>query len=98
MVVLLIVLGVIAVLLLLGGLYAYLQAFYAGGSKKNISGYFENNESFKNAKDNIKAMSADIDNCPSEDVYIKSYDGISLFAKYYHIKDGAPPSNTYARV
>jgi fermentation-respiration switch protein FrsA (DUF1100 family) len=33
---------------------------------------------------------AEIEKIPYETVQIKSYDGLTLYAKYYHLKDGAP--------
>ena len=80
----------LAIGLLLGGLYAYVQAFFSKGSKKNVNKYFEQNESFQNAKDNMKRMQEDVLSCPFEEIYIKSFDGTKLFGRYYHINDGAP--------
>ena len=73
-----------------GSYYAYRQAFYAKGSKKNIKGYFENNISFQKSKDEYEKLVEEIEAHPFEDVYIKSHDGLMLHAKYYHIEDGAP--------
>lgn len=87
--------GIIILSLLLlgilgGGLFAYLQAFYARGSKEKINGYFKDNEELKNARSEMDRLISMVDNAPFEEVYIKAYDGIKLYAKYYHIKDGAP--------
>lgn len=73
-----------------GGLYAYKQAFYAGGSKENINDYFNKNEDLKRSKEQIALMMSQIDECPSEDVYITAFDGTELYARYYEIKEGAP--------
>ena len=73
-----------------GAYYAYRQAFYARSGKKNIKGYFEKNISFQKAKDEVEQMIAEIDASPYESVFVKSYDGTRLFAKYYHKEDGAP--------
>lgn len=73
-----------------GAYYAYRQAFYARGSKKNIKGYFEKNVSFQKAKDEVERMITELDACPYEEVYVKAHDGIRLFAKYFHTKDGVP--------
>lgn len=83
-------LGAGAIGLASGGYLAYRQAFYAKGSKQNIKGYFENNVSFKNAKDGLEKLIAEANACPFEGIYIKSFDNLTLYAKYYHIKDGAP--------
>lgn len=80
----------IPLVFLLSGLYAYMQAFYAGGGKKNVNKYFENNESYQRAKPDIDRLIKEIEVQPFEEVYIKAYDGVKLFGRYYHTKDGAP--------
>ncbi|MBO5312555.1 MAG: alpha/beta hydrolase [Clostridia bacterium] len=73
-----------------GGLYAYFQAFYAKAGKENVEDYFKNNESFQNAKGEMDALINEVKSIPFEEVYIKSYDGLRLYGRYYHIRDGAP--------
>ena len=90
MIAFLIILSSLVLLLLLGGFYAYHQAFYRGGSKKNVKEYFDKNETFQSSLEQIKLMIADIDSCHSEDVYIKSYDGTLLYAQYFHLGDNFP--------
>ncbi|MCF0116935.1 MAG: alpha/beta hydrolase, partial [Bacilli bacterium] len=46
----------------------------------------------KYGEDRMKSMVDEMNSYHYEDVYIKSFDGINLHAKYYHIKDGAPIS------
>ena len=90
MVVFLVCLGILALTILLGGLYAYMQAFYAKAGKENIDTYFGENEDYQRAKQEMARLIDEMDKCPSEEVYIKAHDGVKLFALYYHIKDGAP--------
>lgn len=90
MVVFLICAGVLLLALLLGGLYAYMQAFYAKAGKENIDTYFGENEEYQRAKKEISYLVSQLDECDCEEIYIKAYDGVTLFARYYHIKDGAP--------
>lgn len=90
MIVFLICLGAFALIVLLGGLYAYMQAFYAKAGKENIDTYFGENEEYQNAKQAISRLVSEMDECASEEIYIKAHDGVKLFALYYHIKDGAP--------
>ena len=90
MVIILLVIGIIALALLLGGLYAYKEAFYAKGSKRNVSGYFEKNERYQSSKDEINSLVCQLDLFNSEEVNIKAYDGAMLYARYYHIADKAP--------
>ncbi len=44
----------------------------------------------KIGKERIHRLISDILDTPYETVKITSYDGLELFAKYYHFKDGAP--------
>lgn len=90
MVILFAVLGVVILTILLGGLYAYVQAFYAKAGKKNINAYFDNNESFKNAKGEMDRLISELRAVPYESIYIKAYDGVRLFGRYYHTRNGAP--------
>ncbi len=48
-----------------------------------LAGFDEFNHVMKPLIDEISAT-------PCEDIYIKSRDGITLYARYYHIADGAP--------
>ena len=80
----------ILLIIVLGGLYAYFEAFYAKAGKKNINKYFENNQSFITAKPDIKKLVEMMDALPFEEIFIEAYDGVRLYGKYYHIKDGAP--------
>ena len=90
MVILFIAVGVAILGVLIGGLYAYIQAFYAKAGKKNINAYFDNNVSFASAKDEMDRLINRVKAMEFEDIFIKAYDGVKLYAKYYHIKDGAP--------
>ena len=85
-----IIFSVLILALLAGGLYAYLQAFYSGGSKEKINEYFKKNESYQAAKESLNALISKVDERPCEDVYTESYDKLLLHARYYHVKDGAP--------
>lgn len=41
-------------------------------------------------KSRILSMVREMEALPYEQVYITSYDGLRLFGRYYHVKDGAP--------
>ncbi len=73
-----------------GAIFAYLNAFYAKGSKKKINDYFKDNEELSKARSEMERLISLMDATPFEEVYIKAYDGVKLYAKYYHIQDGAP--------
>lgn len=86
----LIVLSLLILVAVFGGLYAYLEAFYARAGKKNINMYFEGNQSFADAKPEMTRLVELLDSAPMEEIYINSLDGLKLYGRYYHIKDGAP--------
>lgn len=90
MIVALIVLLLISLSLLGGGLYAYRQAFYSKGSKKNVNKYFEKNEAYQSSKETVNAMCDDIDKCQCEEIYINAFDNTRLYARYFHISENAP--------
>ena len=41
-------------------------------------------------KSRILSMVREMEELPYEPVYITSHDGLRLFGRYYHVKDGAP--------
>lgn len=87
----LIVVAVVIVCILALSFYTYFIAFYS--SKKNRGKILDNPPQYENitkrSVDIIKIYN-DMASLVSEQIYIKSYDGITLAGKYHHIKDGAP--------
>lgn len=83
------VLGIIFVFVFLASLYAYKSAFWSGGGASQVREYFKKDK-FSPIENKISTLVAIIDGDAYEDVYIQAYDGVTLHAKYYHFKSGAP--------
>ena len=68
---------------------AYHRAFYC---KKD--GYkspeIMKGEQYDAARPTMHALIAELEPIPYEEVYISSSDGLRLFGRYYHVRDGAP--------
>ena len=84
-----VVLGLIAIALAFS-YYAYRKAFYNPKGRVEDFTVLPEGEHFLSAKDKMFALMEELKKIPFEWVKITSYDGLTLYAKYYHIKDGAP--------
>ena len=86
----LIAFGIVLILVFLISLIAYLMAFYS--SKKRKSNVYEipEDECSESAKNFIKQMVNEMQGRSFEEVWITSFDGLSLYGRYYHFKDNAP--------
>lgn len=86
------ILAVLIVGLLIGSLYAYIQAFYSPkiGKRKPNALDFLSKEDYKEVKEVMIKLTERINAIAFEEIRIKSYDGLELFGRYYHVKDGAP--------
>ena len=83
--------GVVLVLaLFFGSLIAYLMAFYQTNKQKNKEIALPNSEQYKEAAPFMNSMVAELLKEPFEEIYIESFDGLKLYGRYYHRKDGAP--------
>ncbi|MBE6731211.1 MAG: alpha/beta hydrolase [Ruminococcaceae bacterium] len=83
--------GVVLVLVLFfGSLIAYLMAFYQTGKQKNKELSLPNSEQYKEAAGPMNEMVQELLKEPFEEIYIESFDGLKLYGRYYHRKDGAP--------
>ena len=88
---LLLILAAILFLILLIAYITYRIAFYASPKKRGEvltlpqdAGYSEEVRSY------LKELLADMEHRPCETVSIQSFDGLPLYARYYHFCDGAP--------
>lgn len=81
---------VVGALILLGTYYTFRKTFYYRAPKQIDMHSF----TFVKNGDKVEAVvGKDIDrlaNAPCEVVRIKSYDGLTLTGRYYHVEDGAP--------
>ena len=89
MVFLYIAIGVI-LLMLIGSFCGYFVAYYSPSKRKVQTLAHFDGEKQKEARNHIKELISYVNEISYEDVYIKSYDGASLYGRYYHTKDGAP--------
>ena len=89
MIFLYIAIGVI-LLMLIGSFCGYFVAYYSPSKRKVQALAHFDSEKQKEARNHIKELISYVNEISYEDVYIKSYDGASLYGRYYHTKDGAP--------
>lgn len=83
--------GIALVLILFfGSLIAYLMAFYQTNKQKNKELSLPNSEQYKEAAGPMNEMVQELLKEPFEEIYIESFDGLKLYGRYYHRKDGAP--------
>ncbi len=86
----LLILAALLGLILLGSYYAYRTAFYAPLSKRAKLDDPLMGDQYDEVADNIHRISHIMEKAPFERISIQSFDGTTLFGRYYHIKDGAP--------
>lgn len=89
----LIILGTIVVLFVIPMLcisfYAYRRTFYM--PKKRVDNSHKLPSHLENqTREKMLALVDELMELPFEEIYIKSFDGLKLFGRYYHVKDGAP--------
>lgn len=79
------------ILLLLAGLcvYCFMYCFYAANKKEDIYRSSMGTQ-YLAVKDEIIAITKRMAEVPFESVTVTSFDGLTLFGRYYHQKDGAP--------
>ena len=70
--------------------YCYRRIFYAAPKKKNGPIKLPSGEQYEVNRDKMLSLIDEMRAIPFETVYITSFDGLKLAARYYHVKDGAP--------
>ncbi len=85
-----IVIGVLAVLILLGAFITYRMAFFADQKKRDVTRVIPNDEQYGPYREKMLGFIDELDARPYERVWIIARDGKKLSAKYYHQADGAP--------
>ena len=83
----LIVIAVLAILTVAAAYGAYLKTFHAR-RKRDV--YYMPKQLPKEIADRTRALIRAFETVPFEEVEILSHDGLRLFARYYHVADGAP--------
>lgn len=79
----------IAALILGGSYYSYRIAFHAPDENRNKRPSVEG-DLYDAYRPRMRELFRNLSDRPYEEVRIQSRDGLSLFARYYHIRDGAP--------
>lgn len=83
------VLGVLLLSVLIASYYAYKSAFWSRGSAKQVKEYFKK-DCFSPLEEKIATLVNEVEGDAFEDMYVTSYDGLKLHARYYEFKKGAP--------
>ena len=78
----------LAVLSLL--LYCYRECFYSPLPRRDNPHELPKGSQYQRNRDYMQKLISDFEAVPFEEVYIRSYDGARLFARYYHRTDDAP--------
>ncbi|MBE6765224.1 MAG: alpha/beta hydrolase [Ruminococcaceae bacterium] len=71
-------------------IYAYKTAFYISPRKKFEPFTLPDDEQYRSAKAVISELMTELEAIDFEQVFIKTFDGKKLAARYYHVRDGAP--------
>lgn len=79
----------VAAVLLGGSYYAYRIAFFSPADGRENTPEIQGTI-YESYRDRLAQMFRTLRNRPYEPVTIQSYDGLTLFARYYHTADGAP--------
>lgn len=69
--------------------YIYRRTFYCARGEGDPFEVFEHSP-YREHKDGMIAMMNELLAHPFEEVTVESHDGITLYARYYHVADGAP--------
>ena len=77
-------------IILLISYLTYRKAFYSPIKKRSTTHLLPDLPQYQKANPVIKRLIEDMEKVPFEQVYITSYDGTKLAARYYHISDSAP--------
>lgn len=80
--------GIIILVILLASYYAYRSSFRSGGASQ-VKEYFKKDK-FSAVEEKTTVLSKEVETDFYEDVFVKSYDGVNLHAKYYEFKKDAP--------
>ena len=71
-------------------IYCFFKCFYSSGKAAQDPYAPLHGKQYIEKQDDIYALSRNMDEVDFEAVTIRSYDGLSLYGRYYHIRDGAP--------
>lgn len=80
----------VILLVLLASYLAYRKAFYSSPNRKENIRSIPNTEQYAKGKPIMLGLIDEMEKIPFEEVRIKSFDGLTLFGRYYHVAEGAP--------
>lgn len=84
------ILAACAAIVLLISFCTYLKAFYVFPWQKNKTCALPGGEQYEKFALQSKALMAEMEALPYEQVFTRATDGVLLSARYYHVRDGAP--------
>lgn len=85
-----IIVFLVLLLILAGSWYAYSISFFCPRSARVTPENPLNGEQYDAVSEHIFRMTHIMEKIPFEEVTILSHDGLKLYGRYYHVKDGAP--------
>lgn len=77
-------------LILLISYLSYRKAFYSSPKKRNKTHLLPDTPQYAKVNPEIKRLIGEMEAVPFEEVSITTFDGLKLFARYYHLSDSAP--------
>ncbi len=84
------IVGLLSVALLTTLSVCYFLPFYQHPEKKENHYRLPDSPHFERNQEEMYALIAQMEAVPFERVYTESFDGLTLSARYYHLRDGAP--------
>ena len=81
--------GLLLIVLLIAG-FSYRTAFYSSAHRKEDHYALPQGEQYEKERQRMLSLIREMDGIPFEPISISAYDGTRLFARYYHVRDGAP--------
>lgn len=77
-------------LILLISYLSYRKAFYSSPKKRSKTPLLPDTPQYAKVNPEIKRLIGEMEAVPFEEVSITTFDGLKLFARYYHLSDSAP--------
>lgn len=77
-------------LILLISYLSYRKAFYSSPKKRSKTHLLPDAPQYTKVNPEIKRLIGEMEAVPFEEVSITTFDGLKLFARYYHLSDSAP--------
>ena len=81
--------GLLLIVLLIAG-FSYRTAFYSSAHRKEDHYALPQGEQYEKERQRMLSLIRRMDDIPYESVSISARDGTRLFARYFHVRDGAP--------